>query len=165
MIKQSKILHDRILPAEFDYIKLGMSAEDAELIATRQFEVNEIARIFQVPPHMIAELSKATFSNIEHQNINFVQFSVAHWLLRISAEINEKLFEFGDIFCEFDHKGLLRGDMKAQSEMYSKAGQLWMTVNEIRRRENLPPAAGGDVLRVPVNVQPADQISQEQDNA
>lgn len=132
---------------------ISLSAPDAQLLETRRFSVEEIARIFGVPPHLIGHTDKTTSwgSGIESMMIGFVQFTLSRHLNAIEQEINRKLFRTAANFVEFAVEGLLRGDTKARSDFYKSAlggsaGPAWMTVNEVRRIENLPPIEGGDQL-------------------
>lgn len=133
--------------------ELTMNAEDAQLIATRQFQVEDVARIFGVPPHMIGHTTNTTSwgSGVENMGIGFVKYTLARHLVKIEQELNCKLFPAGDMFCEFCTAGLERGDYKTRNEGYrialGRAGEpAWMKVNEVRKLENLPPVDGGDVL-------------------
>jgi HK97 family phage portal protein len=126
--------------------ELTINAEDAQLIATRQFQVEDICRIFGVPPHMVGHVNKTTSwgSGIEHQGIGFVKFTMARHLTKIEQEVNRKTWPNGDMFCEFNTSGLERGDYKTRNEGYrialGRAGEpAWMRVSEVRKLENLPP--------------------------
>jgi len=131
-----------------------MTAEDAQLLETRKFQVIEIARAFGVPPHMVGETSASTSwgSGIEQMSIGFVRYTLGPHLRRIEQELNRKLWPRSPrYFVEFNRDGLLAGDSKTESEVISKSlggpgAQGWMTVNEARRIKNLPPVPGGDVL-------------------
>lgn len=132
---------------------LTMNAEDAQLISTRQFQVEDIARIFGVPPHMIGHTEKSTSwgSGVEQMSIGFVKYTLQRHLVKFEQEINRKLFAGTPYYCEFNTAGLERGDYKTRNEGYrialGRAGEpAWMTVNEVRKLENLPPVAGGDAL-------------------
>lgn len=132
---------------------VGIAPEDAQFLETRQFQVTEVARIFRLPPHKIGDLSRATFSNIEQQQIEYVQDSILPWCVRIEQRV--KLGIFGDrrdrnLFAEFLLDGLLRGDTTTRYEAYSKAP--WMSDNEKRQRENLPPLPGLDATYAPLNM-------------
>lgn len=143
-----------ILTDGLKFEKVGMTSEDAQFLESRKFQVTEIARIFGVPPHMIGDLERATFSNIEHQNINYAMFSIRPWCKRIEGEANRKLCH-RPYYARFNLDGLLRADFKSRMEGYSKGLSIGlMTPNEARALENLPPVEGGDILRVPVNTQP-----------
>ena len=133
--------------------ELTMNAEDAQLIATRQFQVEDVARIFGVPPHMIGHTTNTTSwgSGVENMGIGFVKYTLARHLVKIEQELNSKLFPDGSMFCEFNTAGLERGDYKTRNEGYrialGRAGEpAWMTVNEVRKLENLPQVDRGDGL-------------------
>ncbi|MFQ3230870.1 phage portal protein [Reinekea sp.] len=146
-----------ILPQGIDIKELTMSAEDAQLLGSRQFQVIDIARIFGVPPFMIGETDKTSSwgTGVESMGIGFVKYTLKPHLDGIEKELRRKLFRRGGpnekYFPEFNVDGLMRGDSKAQSEYYGKAlggssGPGYMTVNEIRKLQNLPPVTGGDEL-------------------
>lgn len=145
-----------VLTEGTDLKEVTLSAQDSQLIEARRFQVADIARAFGVPPHMVGETDKSTSwgSGIEQQGIGFVQYTLAPHLNRIEQEINRKCFRTERLFVEFNVEGLLRGDSKARAEYYTRAlggtqNPAWMTPNEIRRLENLPPVAGGDHLAQP----------------
>lgn len=133
---------------------VSMTAEDAQLLETRKFQVVEIARSFGVPPHMIGETSASTSwgSGIEQMSMGFVRYTLAPHLKRIEQELNRKLWPRSyKYFVEFNRDSLLSGDSKTESEVFGKAlggpgAQGWMTVNEVRHIKNLEPIAGGDEL-------------------
>ena len=147
-----------ILEEGLKYSKTVIPPEDSQFIETRKFQLNEIARIFRVPPHMIADLDKATFSNIEHQGIQFVVHTLRPWLVRIEQAIFKQLLtpeEQRNYFVEFNVDGLLRGDFKTRQEGYAIARQNgWMSANDIRNLENLDPVEDGDVYLVNGNMIP-----------
>jgi len=138
------------------YKPLGVSPEDAQFILTRIFQLQEVARIFNVPPHLIAELSKATFSNIEHLDIQFVKYTLRPLLRRQEMELEEKLLtpkERGTIRIRFNLDGLLRGDLAAvTNHVKEMVNGGVMTPNEGRSLLNLNPLEGCDVIRVPANI-------------
>ena len=133
---------------------LTLSPEEAQLMATRNFQATDVARIYGVPPHMIGITEKTTSwgSGIEQQGIGFVKYTLQRHLVKIEQEINRKLFRRSlQLFAEFNTAGLERGDYKGRNEGYriaaGRAGEPgWMTINEIRKLENLPPIDGGDIL-------------------
>jgi len=140
-----------ILAGGMDIKQLTMSAEDAQLIATRQFQVVDIGRVYGVPPDMLSATEKTTAwgTGIEQMTIGFMRFTLRSYLTRAEQEVNRKLFGRGKSFAEFNVDGLLRGDSKAQAEYYKAAlggpgAQGWMALNEVRRRQNLPPVKNGD---------------------
>ena len=132
---------------------LGISNDDAQYLETRKFQINEIARWYGVPPHMIGDLENATFSNIEHQGIEYVTYSLRPWLVRWEQEIRRKLYTDDVYFSEFLVDGLLRGDTKTRYDGYKVARETgWLSVNEIRALENLNPVEGGDQYIQPLNM-------------
>lgn len=146
-----------------DVKSLTLSPEEAQLMATRNFQATDVARIYGVPPHMIGITDKTTSwgSGIEQQGIGFVKYTLQRHLVKIEQEINRKVFRRSlQLFAEFNTAGLERGDTKARNESYriaaGRAGEPgWMTINEIRRLENMPPIAGGDSLFQPTAGAPA----------
>ncbi|AQU06099.1 phage portal protein [Dehalococcoides mccartyi] len=159
--------HRAILLEEgMKFEKIGIPPEDAQFLELRQFQVTDIARIFNVPPHMIGDLSKATFSNIEHQAIEFVVHTMRPWFVNWEQEINRKLmWTLGDdYFAEFVVDGLLRGDTKSRYESYAIGRQWgWLSANDIRSLENMNPIKGGDEYLVPLNMIPAGTPLKEPD--
>jgi hypothetical protein len=135
---------------------LGVSNDDAQYLETRQFQIVEIARWYGVPPHMIGSLDNATFSNIEHQGIEYVTYSLRPWLVRWEQEIRRKLYSDDVFFSEFQVDGLLRGDTKTRYDGYKVARETgWLSVNEIRALENLRSLPeGGDTYIQPMNMEP-----------
>lgn len=143
-----------ILEEDMELQNITIPPEDSQFIETRKFQVSEIARIFRVPPHMIGDLERATFSNIEHQSIQFVQHTIRPWLVRWEQALKMRLLG-GDLYAEFNVEGLLRGDTKSRYEAYSIARQNgWMSANDILRMENMNPIPGGDTYLQPLNMEP-----------
>lgn len=145
-----------ILTEGLEVKELTLTARDAQLLESRQWQVIDIARCFGVPPHMIGETTKTTSwgSGIEQMGIGFVQYSLGPHLRRFQAELNRKLFKTSRFFSEFNTAGLLRGDHTARANYFKSAlggtqSPAWMTPNEVRKVENLPRHADGDRLSVP----------------
>jgi HK97 family phage portal protein len=132
-----------VLQGEIKYQPLTMTSEDAQFIEARKFQASEIARMFRVPPHMIGDLEKATFSNIEHQAIEFVKYTLRPWLIRWEQAANRDLLtesEREEYFIEFNPEGLLRGDIASRYQAYAIAIQNGIRNRaEIRETENLDP--------------------------
>ncbi len=147
-----------ILEEGMKYEKIGVDPEDAQFLATRTFQVEEVSRIFNVPPSMIGELSKATFSNIEQQSLNFIRFTMVAWFGRWEQVLNKKLLGVNErqtLFAEFNAEGLLRGDSEARSKFYQVMFQVGaFSPNDIRDKENMNPIDGGDQYYVPLNFVP-----------
>lgn len=145
-----------ILTEGLDIKELTMTAKDAQLLESRQWQVIDIARAFGVPPFMIGETTKSTSwgSGIEHMGIGFVQYTLGPHLKRFRAELNRKLFRTARFFAEFNTAGLLVGDHTARANYFKSAlggtqNPAWMTPNEVRKVENLPRHPDGDRLSVP----------------
>lgn len=151
----------KVLEEGMDLTTIGIPPEEAQFLETRKFQVTEIARIFRVPPHMLADLERATFSNIEHQSIDFVVHTLRPWMVRIEQAIQRDLLtpnERGKYFVKHLADGLLRGDTLTRYQAYSIGIQnSILTPNEVREKEDLNPVDGADDLLVPLNMMPAGQ--------
>lgn len=138
--------------------KLSVPPEDAQFLQTRQHNITEISRWYRVPPHMLADLTRATFSNIEHQGIDFVVYSLTPWLRRWEESLRSQLLtenEQQSHIIRFNVNGLLRGDAKARSEYYrGMAGIGVFSINEIRELEDMNPIEDGDEHYRPLNMVP-----------
>lgn len=137
--------------------QLGMPPEDAQFLEQRKFQASEIARIFRVPPHMIGDLDRSTFSNIEQQSIDFVTHSLRPWLRRLEARLTLEVFDNpqrdADLFCEFKVDALLRGDTATRYAAHAVAIEHgFETRNEARRLENMKPLPGLDEPIMPLNM-------------
>lgn len=150
-----------VLEDGLQYQAISMPNSDAQFLETRKFQIEEICRIFQVPPHMVADLSKSSFSNIENQSISFVVHTIRPWLVRIEQAMNRKLFlekEKGKCFVSFNASALMRGDYKSRMDGYAIGIQNgFFSVNDVRRMENMDPISeedGGDLYLVNGNMLP-----------
>jgi HK97 family phage portal protein len=149
-----------VLEEGMKFNPLTIPPEDAQFLQTRKFQVEEIARWFRLPPHKIGSLDKATFSNIEHQALEFVSDTIQPWLIRWEQEINRKILG-GDLFCEHLVDSLLRGDISSRYAAYATGKQNgWLSADEIRERENMNPLPDGqgEIYLVPLNMVPADAV-------
>lgn len=153
-----------VLEAGLSYQSISLPPEDAQLLQTRSFGIEEICRWFGVPPIMVGHSEKVTAwgTGIEQIVIGFLTFSLRPWLTRIEQSIRKDLFtatERPKFFAEFSVEGLLRADSSARAAFYSQMTQNGIyTRNEARRLENLPPVIGGDVLTVQSNLIAIDQL-------
>ncbi len=144
--------------------QLSMNPQDAELLATREFGVEEICRWFGVPPHMAGHTGKSTSwgTGLEQQVLGFLTFSLQPWLTLIEQQIHKDLLlptERAEYYVEHVVEGLMRADSAGRAALYSSAGQNgWMSREEIRSKENLPRKEGTDVLTVQSNLTPLDQL-------
>ena len=150
-----------ILEEGMKYTPISISPEQAQFLETRKFQINEIARIFRVPPHMVGDLEKSSFSNIEQQSLEFVKYTLDPWLIRWEQSIFRALFtesEKKEYFVKFNVEGLLRGDYATRMSGYATARQNgWMSANDIRELENLdriPAEEGGDLYLINGNMLP-----------
>jgi len=145
-------LHFVLETAKFH--EVGVTNKDAQFLELRKFQITDIARLFRVPPHMIADLERATFSNIEQQSLEFVMHTMTPWAERWEASIeSELLLEGDDIEIEFDFANLMRGDAASRSSYYQSGIQNgWLTRNEARVSENLNPIDGLDEPLRPLNM-------------
>lgn len=138
--------------------EVGLNNADAQFIESRKFQVTEIARMFRVPPHMIADLDRATFSNIEHQSLEFVLHTMTPWAERWESSIETSLLldSEEDLEIEFDFTSLLRGDHTARAAYYNSGiATGWLTRNEARLMEGYDPLAGLNQPLQPLNMVPA----------
>ncbi len=154
-----------LLTHDAKYTPIGLSAEDAQLIESRTYGVLEVARILRIVPHKLYELSRATFSNIEHQSIESATDSIRPWAVRIEAFVNfDNDLMRGGNFIEFELEGLLRGDMKSRYDAYGVGIEKgFLTRNEPRRKENLPALPGLDEPLMPLNMVPVGAAAAEEE--
>ncbi|HFG8780387.1 TPA: phage portal protein, partial [Corynebacterium striatum] len=143
------------------YTPISVSPEQAQFLETRKFQINEIARIFRIPPHMVGDLEKSSFSNIEQQSLEFVKYTLDPWVIRWEQALTKTLLsprEKPSVFVKFNLEGLLRGDYVSRMNGYAVARQNgWMSANDIRALENLDRIAaadGGDLYLVNGNMLP-----------
>ena len=144
-----------VLEEGMKYQSIGISPEQAQFLETRKFQINEIARIFRVPPHMVGDLEKSSFSNIEQQSLEFVKYTLDPWVVRWEQAMTRVLLldsEKPCYFIKFNLEGLLRGDYQSRMNGYAIGRQNgWMSANDIRELENLdriPAEEGGDLYLI-----------------
>lgn len=148
-----------VLEEGMKYTPISISPEQAQFLETRKFQINEIARIFRVPPHMVGDLEKSSFSNIEQQSLEFVKYTLDPWVSRWEQSIVRSLLtpeEKKQYFVKFNVDGLLRGDYQSRMNGYAIGRQNgWMSANDIRELENLdriPEELGGDLYLINGNM-------------
>ena len=153
-----------VLEEGMKYTPISISPNEAQFLETRKFQINEIARIFRVPPHMVGDLDKSSFSNIEQQSLEFVKYTLDPWVIRWEQSLSRALFskdEKRKFFFKFNVEGLLRGDYQSRMNGYAVGRQNgWMSANDIRELENLdriPAEAGGDLYLVNGNMLPLEK--------
>ena len=150
-----------ILEEGMKYTPISISPNEAQFLETRKFQINEIARIFRIPPHMVGDLEKSSFSNIEQQSLEFVKYTLDPWVIRFEQAFNRRLLkdkEKSQFYVKFNVDGLLRGDYQSRMNGYAVGRQNgWMSANDIRTLENLdriPTEEGGDLYLVNGNMLP-----------
>jgi HK97 family phage portal protein len=148
-----------VLEEGMKYTPISISPEQAQFLETRKFQINEIARIFRIPPHMIGDLEKSSFSNIEQQSLEFVKYTLDPWVCRWEQSMQRALLsmdEKKEYFFKFNVDGLLRGDYQSRMNGYATGRQNgWMSANDIRELENLdriPEEEGGDLYLINGNM-------------
>lgn len=148
-----------VLEEGMKFQSIGIPPEQAQFLQTRKFQLNEIARIFRIPPHMIGDLDKSSFSNIEQQSLEFVMYTLDPWVVIWEQAIKRALFsesEKKEYFVKFNVDGLLRGDYQSRMNGYAVGRQNgWLSANDIRELENLnriPDELGGDLYLVNGNM-------------
>jgi HK97 family phage portal protein len=158
----SKNSHETVVLEEgAKYTRLNLSNEDAQFLDAKRFTVLEVARIFRIPPHLLGELSRATHSNVEQENLNYLTYTLQPWIIRIEQELNKKLFteaEQDNHFVKFNMSAFLRSDQKSRGEFYQlMAMNGFYTINEVRELEDKSPIVNGNYHFVPVNLQPVER--------
>ena len=156
--------HVAVLEEGMTFHQLSIPPNEAQFIETRKFQIDEIARIFRVPPHMIGDLEKSSFSNIEQQSLEFVKYTLNPWCVRWEQAMNQQLLmlkERSKIFIKFNVDGLMRGDYQSRMNGYAIGRQNgWLSANDIRELENMnriPAKDGGDLYLVNGNMLPLEK--------
>ena len=150
-----------VLEEEMKYIPISISQNEVQFLETRKFQIDEIARIFRVPCHMVGDFEKSGFSNIEQQSLEFVKYTLDPWIIRWEQSLERSLLtkkEKENYFIKFNLDGLLRGDYESRMNGYAVGRQNgWMSANDIRELENLDRISaeeGGDLYLVNGNMLP-----------
>ena len=148
-----------VLEEGMSYKQIGIPPEEAQFLETRNFQINEIARLFRIPPHMVGDLEKSSFSNIEQQSLEFVKYTLDPWVVRFEQALKKSLLlpeEKKTHFIKFNVDGLLRGDYQSRMNGYAIGRQNgWLSTNDIRELEELnpiPPEEGGDLYLINGNM-------------
>lgn len=132
-----------VLEEGMKYQQIGIPPEEAQFLETRKFQINEIARLYRIPPHMIGDLDKSSFSNIEQQSLEFVKYTLDPWVIRWEQSLQKSLLlpgEKGKYFIKLNVDGLLRGDYQSRMNGYAVGRQNgWFSANDIREMENMNP--------------------------
>lgn len=147
-----------LLEAGLKWEAIGVPPDDSQFLQSREFQIIEVARWFNLPPNKLKDLSKTSYNSLEQMEISFVVDTLRPWLVRWEQQLNRKIIrpkDRGSYFFEFNVDGMLRGDQASRYQSYSVARNWgWLSVNEIREKENLNPISeGGDVYMQPLNMQ------------
>ena len=144
-----------VLEEGMKYQQIGIPPEEAQFLETRKFQINEIARLYRIPPHMVGDLDKSSFSNIEQQSLEFVKYTLDPWVIRWEQSLQRSLLlpgEKGKYFIKLNVDGLLRGDYQSRMNGYAVGRQNgWFSANDIREMENMnpiPDEEGGNLYLV-----------------
>lgn len=144
-----------VLEEGMKYQQIGIPPEEAQFLETRKFQINEIARLYRIPPHMVGDLDKSSFSNIEQQSLEFVKYTLDPWVIRWEQSLQRSLLlpgEKGKYFIKLNVDGLLRGDYQSRMNGYAVGRQKgWFSANDIREMENMnpiPDEEGGNLYLV-----------------
>ena len=150
-----------LLEEGMKFQKIVIDPKDSQFLESRQFNIPEIARWFNLPPHKLKDLSRSSFSNIESEQISFVTDSILPWLVRLEQNFNMQLLSESDraysgrgrLYYKHNVEGLLRADAAARGTYYSMMFNIGaMSINEIREKEEMDPIKGGDIHLVPMNM-------------
>lgn len=161
---------DRLLKYGVKYTPFSVQNNDAQFLETLREMVLKICRLWNMPPHLVGSLERATFSNIEQQSVEFVVYTLGPWITALEQACRRDLLVGADasqFFVEFNVSGLLRGDFKTRFAGYAQARQWgWMSVNDIRKLENMKGiGAKGDIYLSPINMQDADEVGENDPDA
>ncbi|ESV54759.1 portal protein [Streptococcus agalactiae LMG 14747] len=177
-----------VLEEGMKYTQVGIPPEEAQFLQTRKFQINEIARLYRIPPHMVGDLEKSSFSNIEQQSLEFVKYTLDPWVVRLEQAFKRSLFlpeEKRQYLIKFNVDGLLRGDYQSRMNGYAIARQNgWLSTNDIRELEDLnllPDEEGGNLylingnmtklkdaggfMKQPTEMEPAEDTPEEEEDA
>ena len=148
-----------VLEEGMKYQQIGIPPEEAQFLETRKFQINEIARLYRIPPHMVGDLEKSSFSNIEQQSLEFVKYTLDPWVIRWEQALQRSLFlpkEKKEYFIKLNVDGLLRGDYQSRMNGYAIGRQNgWLSSNDIRLLEDLnpiPDVEGGNLYLINGNM-------------
>lgn len=148
-----------VLEEGMKYQQIGIPPEEAQFLETRKFQINEIARLYRIPPHMVGDLEKSSFSNIEQQSLEFVKYTLDPWVIRWEQALQRSLFlpkEKTEYFIKLNVDGLLRGDYQSRMNGYAIGRQNgWLSSNDIRLLEDLnpiPEEEGGNLFLINGNM-------------
>jgi HK97 family phage portal protein len=145
-----------MLQEGMDYKQMAMTHEQAQLIESRKLSVADISRLYGIPLALLNETAGESYKSVEQNTLNYLTFALMPWIRRWESAMHRDLLQPSErkkYFIEFNFSGLIRGDIKTRYDAYAIARQWgWLSLNDIRRLENLPPVTGGDVYLTPLNM-------------
>jgi HK97 family phage portal protein len=146
-----------ILDRGFKFNRIQMASTDAELLSTRKFQVEEIARWFRIPPHKLMDMTQAKFANLEQNDLNYITDTLTPWIARVEVQIKFHFHKTDNIYIDIDEKGLARGDMAARMVYYKELFSMQsINAKTIANLEGLPVPDNGDTYYIPLNLAPVD---------
>jgi HK97 family phage portal protein len=156
-----------ILEDGLEFQPFQINPVDAQLLESKAFQIEDICRIYRVPLHLVQNLAHATFGNIEQQSLEFIMYTMLPWFKRWEDNINMQLLTSqqrkAGYYVEFKADALLRGDIASRATYYAQGRQWgWLSVNDIRRLENMPPLPNGDIYLQPLNMGEAGKVIQQE---
>jgi HK97 family phage portal protein len=156
-----------ILEDGLEFVPFQIKPVDAQLLESKSFQIEDICRIYRVPQHLVSKLDRSTNNNIEHQSLEFVMYTMLPWFKRWEDNINMQLLTYeqrqAGYYIEFKADALLRGDITSRASYYAQGRQWgWLSVNDIRRLENMPPIPNGDIYLQPLNMGEAGKALQQE---
>lgn len=153
-----------ILEEGLEFQQFQIKPADAQLLESKYFQIEDICRVYRVPQHLVQKLDRSTNNNIEHQSLEFVMYTMLPWFKRWEDNINMQLLTFKEreagYYIEFKADALLRGDIASRAAYYAQGRQWgWLSVNDIRRLENMPSIPNGDIYLQPLNMGEAGKVA------
>ncbi|WP_058953049.1 phage portal protein [Clostridium tyrobutyricum] len=158
-----------ILEGGGQFKEVTMKLTDAQFLESKRFRIEDVCRIFRIPLHLVQDLTRSTNNNIEHQSLEFIVYTMLPWFKRWEENLNLQLLsnesKRKNRYFEFKVDALLRGDAQTRASAYAQGRQWgWLSVNDIRRLENMDPIENGDIYLQPLNMSEADSIYTQNKN-
>ncbi|MHC6181082.1 phage portal protein [Clostridium sp. JNZ X4-2] len=158
-----------ILEGGGQFKEVTMKLTDAQFLESKRFRIEDVCRIFRIPLHLVQDLTRSTNNNIEHQSLEFIVYTMLPWFKRWEENLNLQLLsnesKRKNRYFEFKVDALLRGDAQARASAYAQGRQWgWLSVNDIRRLENMDPIENGDIYLQPLNMSEAGSADTQNEN-
>jgi HK97 family phage portal protein len=158
-----------ILEGGGQFKEVTMKLTDAQFLESKRFRIEDVCRIFRIPLHLVQDLTRSTNNNIEHQSLEFIVYTMLPWFKRWEENLNLQLLsnesKRKNRYFEFKVDALLRGDAQTRASAYAQGRQWgWLSVNDIRRLENMDPIENGDIYLQPLNMSEAGSVDTQNEN-